>query len=85
MERATERLIEEGYLPEGASHSQAGVAWFGINTPRWTLPDHATAEQFYGLHEALGWLLVAAVVLHVLGALKHRFVDRDTVFQRMGR
>jgi len=70
-----------GYL--GASHSKSGVQLFGIETPRWALPDHDRAEQFFGIHGLLVWVLVAAVVLHLLGALKHLLVDRDGVFQRM--
>jgi cytochrome b561 len=70
-----------GYL--GASYSKSGVAWFGLATPRWALPDHDRAEWFFGLHSLLIWVLVAAVALHVLGALKHWLVDRDQVLQRM--
>ncbi len=71
-----------GFL--GASYSKSGVAWFGLPTPRWALPDHDQAEWFFGLHSVLVWVLVAGLALHVLGALKHRFIDRDSVLQRMG-
>ena len=71
-----------GYL--GAAHSKAGVAWFGLATPRWALPDHDTAEWYFGIHSALVWVLVASVALHVTGALWHRLVNKDPVLQRMG-
>ena len=32
----------------------------------------------------LVWVLIALVVLHVAGALKHWLVDKDGTFQRMG-
>ncbi|MDB5731154.1 MAG: cytochrome [Variovorax sp.] len=70
-----------GYL--GASHSKAGVQLFGLPTPRWAVPDHDRAEQFYNIHSVLVWVLVALVVLHVAGALKHLLWDKDGVFQRM--
>ena len=70
-----------GYV--GAAHSKAGVKWFGLATPRWATPDHDLAEQFFTAHGILLWTLVALVVLHVLGALKHLLLDRDGVFQRM--
>jgi cytochrome b561 len=35
------------------------------------------------LHEALANLLIAAIALHVAGALKHHFLDRDTTLTRM--
>ena len=71
-----------GYL--GASRSKAGVPFFGLTTPRWVAPDHDTAEQFFGIHSALIWVLIGLVALHVAGALKHLLIDRDGVFQRMG-
>jgi cytochrome b561 len=70
-----------GYL--GASHSKAGVPLFGLATPRWTAPDHDTAESFYTIHSVLIWVLIFLVALHVAGALKDLLIDRDGVFQRM--
>ncbi len=70
-----------GYI--GASYTKKGVQWFGLATPQWALPDHDRAEQFFDIHSALVWVLVAFVGLHVLGALKHLLIDRDGVFQRM--
>ena len=71
-----------GYV--GASYSKAGVRFFGWATPRWAVPDHDTAEQFFDVHSVLVWVLVALVSVHVLGALKHLLLDKDGVFQRMG-
>jgi cytochrome b561 len=70
-----------GYL--GASYSKRGVALFGIATPRWALPDHDRAEQFFDIHGTLIWVLVALVAIHTAAALKDRLVDRNGVFQRM--
>jgi len=48
------------------------------------------AERNEGVHELAEWLhavgrwaLVALISLHVLGALKHVFIDRDGVMRRM--
>lgn len=41
------------------------------------------AEVLEAVHATLAWALAALVVLHVLGALKHQFVDRDGLFSRM--
>jgi len=68
----------------GASYSKSGVPFFGIMTPRWTAPNHDLAESLFDVHSTLAWVLVAAVALHVVGALKHRFIDKDGVFERMG-
>ena len=37
------------------------------------------------LHELLVWTLVALVLGHIAAALKHRFIDRDGVLERMLR
>ena len=70
-----------GYL--GASHTKAGVKWFGLETPRWAQPNHDLAEKLFGIHQILVWTLVALVALHVLGGLKHLLVDKDGIFHRM--
>src|SRR5664279_3427671 len=70
-----------GYL--GASYSEAGVKVFGLVTPTWALPDHDRAEQFFDIHSALVWVLVALLAAHVAGAIKHLLVDKDGVYQRM--
>jgi cytochrome b561 len=71
-----------GYL--GASHTKAGVQWFGKVTPRWAEPNHDLADQLFEIHGTLVWVLVALVALHVAGALKHWLIDKDGTFQRMG-
>lgn len=70
-----------GFL--GASHSRSGVVFFGLPLPRWRAPDRDTAALFFDIHEATAWVLVALVIVHALGGLKHALVDRDRVFQRM--
>lgn len=67
----------------GASCSKSGVVFFGTRVSSWTLPNHDTAEFFFGLHITLAWVMVALVALHAIGGLKHLLVDKDGVFQRM--
>ena len=45
--------------------------------------DKATVGTFKDLHSTLGTLIVALFVLHVAGALKHQFFDRDGTLRRM--
>jgi cytochrome b561 len=40
-------------------------------------------ENLEGAHEALAWVLLALVVVHVVAALYHWKVKRDDVMQRM--
>lgn len=34
-------------------------------------------------HETIAWILMVFIVLHVAGALKHHFIDKDEVLKRM--
>ncbi|MDF7776403.1 cytochrome b [Sphingomonas sp. AOB5] len=45
----------------------------------------ASAGPAHALHVNLGWVMVALALLHIGAALKHHFVDRDTVLLRMTR
>jgi cytochrome b561 len=69
-----------------AYSSAAGfpVVLFGL----WQLPDFVSAnrglaEAIKPLHGTLAWALATLAALHVLAALKHHFVDRDGLLQRM--
>ena len=70
-----------------AASSAAGreIIWFGLF--EWpALPiggGRETAGQLMDLHELAAKLFIALVVLHILGALKHHFIDRDNVLHRM--
>ena len=46
---------------------------------------NALAELFSTLHWLTGRLLLAAIALHVIGALKHHLIDRDATLMRMLR
>ena len=67
------------------------LRWFGLfDFPRigWlmSLPeDHKDFwhDLFGFAHTAAGYALYALVALHVLGALKHQFIDREPELQRM--
>lgn len=54
----------------------------------WSLPDliakdDQLAAVLKNFHMAFAYTLAALVVLHVAAALKHHFIDRDTVLGRM--
>jgi len=59
-----------------------GVKWFGLdfiagieNTP--------VREIFHETHEIAGLIFLAIIVLHILGALKHKLIDKDETMNRM--
>ncbi|MBV9841482.1 MAG: cytochrome b [Sphingomonadaceae bacterium] len=45
---------------------------------------HEAHEFFESKHAIGGWVLLALLVLHVAGALKHQMVDRERELARMG-
>ncbi len=69
-----------------AYSSAAGypVVWFGVlPLPDFVSPDKALAEQIKPWHGRLAYALAALVVLHVAGAAKHQWIDRDDLLSRM--
>lgn len=54
-----------------------------VYLPSLVAKDQALHERIDSLHVALAWVLAAVVVVHVLAALKHHFIDRDDVLVRM--
>ena len=40
-------------------------------------------ELFMEAHFTLKWVLLAVLALHVLGTLKHSFIDRDNTFRNI--
>jgi cytochrome b561 len=69
-----------------AYSSAAGfpIVVFGVlPLPDFVPADKALAESLKQLHRYLAYGLGAVVLLHVAGALKHHFIDRDGLLQRM--
>lgn len=67
-----------------SSASAYSVSWFGLFTlPDLIDPSERAEELFEEIHETLAKVLIVVVSLHVIAALKHHFIDRDTVLRRM--
>ena len=60
------------------------VSWFHFfQLPDLVRPDKATYELMHDAHHVLFSTLVVVALLHVAGALKHHFIDRNDVLKRM--
>ncbi|MBH9553593.1 cytochrome b [Inhella gelatinilytica] len=60
------------------------VVWLGIlPLPDLVPKDPAWAELFKGLHKIAAWGLVALIAAHIAAAVKHHFIDRDGLLNRM--
>lgn len=80
-----------GFLMSAMSGS--GVSFFGMNLigennpsgePGEFVPHNEfLSETFHFMHTTLSKIMIIAVILHVVGALKHHIVDRDGTLRRM--
>lgn len=65
-----------------ATTSKYGVIWFGIEIIP-GLDNKFIRELFKETHEVIGAVLLAFIILHTLGALKHKLIDKDETMKRM--
>ncbi len=71
-----------GWAYSSASGFQ--VVWFGlIPLPDFVPVDKPLAHVLVQVHAALAYTLAAAVVVHVLAALKHHFIEHDSLLWRI--
>jgi len=60
------------------------VSWFGLlQLPDLVAPGEALYAAMHEAHEIMAVVLAVTALLHLLGALKHHFIDRDDVLRRM--
>ncbi|ASQ45976.1 cytochrome b [Legionella clemsonensis] len=55
---------------------------FSISLP-WIKPDKQLAHFMEEVHGVIAWILIGLIVLHIMGALKHHFYDKDNVLLTM--
>jgi cytochrome b561 len=66
-----------GYSMSSSFTQSDGVYFFGVNLPEILPKNDARFEVFQALHKYLAYTLLCLIVIHVTGALKHRFLDKD--------
>src|SRR6187397_328689 len=60
------------------------VSWFRLfQFPDLVAPAEQTFHRMHDVHHLLFNVLVGVALLHVAGALKHHFIDRNDVLKRM--
>ena len=71
-----------GWLMSSAKGFQ--TVWFGVLPIPDLLPkDKAVGDALKEIHQALNLLLIVILIVHVLAALKHHFIDKDNVLKQM--
>ena len=72
-----------GWIHHAATTGFAPIWWpFGQSLP-FVPKDAALAELTGTVHYILQWVLVVAIALHIIGALKHHVIDGDATLRRM--
>ncbi len=65
-----------------AMSGKYGVKWFGIDIIA-GLDNSTLRDIFKEAHEIIGAIFLIAIILHILGALKHKWIDKDGTMKRM--
>ncbi len=72
-----------GWIGHAATTGFAPIWWpFGQSLP-FVPKDEGVAQVFGSLHWVFGKVMIGALILHIVGALKHHFIDRDATLRRM--
>jgi cytochrome b561 len=69
-----------------AYSSAAGfpIVWFGVlPLPDFVPVNRELSELIKAVHQWLAYALATLIVVHIAAALKHHFIDRDGLLQRM--
>lgn len=74
-----------GWIFTSANLKRHPLDFFGVfPLPMFPVPqDKAIASAWADRHELMAYLMIALLLLHVAGVLRHRFVQRDGVLDRM--
>ncbi len=74
-----------GWIFTSASPKRHPLGYFGLfPLPYFPVPqDKAISSAWADRHELMAYLIIALLLLHIAGALKHRFVNRDRTLDRM--
>ena len=65
-----------------ATYSKYGIKWFGIPFIK-GLDNNPLREIYKEAHEVIGIIILVVIGLHVAGALKHKFIDKDDTLKRI--
>ena len=75
-----------GWMMSSAASGGGPVSWFGVfDIPG--LPFEKSRDAvgtLHEVHEIMGKAMFVLIILHVLGALKHQFMDKVPVLSKMG-
>jgi cytochrome b561 len=65
-----------------ALNSKYGIKWFGMDFLS-GIDNKPMRELFKSVHEIIGIVILLVIIVHIIGALKHKFIDKDETLNRM--
>jgi len=65
-----------------ANHAPVFFGLFTMSIPGIPV-DKALSNELFNLHRLFAYILIALISLHLLGVLKHQWIDKDKILQRM--
>lgn len=75
-------ILLSGWIMSGAGGHK--TQFFGLFDATFPISKNVPLEALGGkIHELLAWVITGLLVLHIVGALKHHFVDKDGVLRNM--
>nr|WP_019363354.1 cytochrome b/b6 domain-containing protein [Pseudomonas fuscovaginae] len=66
-----------GYSMSSTYTLSDGVFFFGVNLPELLAKNDDWFVVFQWLHKVCAYTLLVLILVHITGALKHRFFDKD--------
>lgn len=64
-------------------YSGYGISWFGIPVINFFPVDKSLSSILYSFHVYFSYVIIALVTIHTIAALKHKFIYKNNVLQRM--
>jgi cytochrome b561 len=71
-----------GWIFSSASGYPPKLGSFTLNMP-FISENKLIAKQFLSIHSFLAFTIIILLLLHIVGALKHHFINKDNVLRRM--
>jgi len=60
-----------------------GISWFGIPVINLFPVDKSLSSILHSFHVYFSYVIIALVIIHTIAALKHKFIYKNNVLQRM--
>ncbi|WP_158271780.1 cytochrome b [Methylosinus sporium] len=71
-----------GWLALSAYGLRPSFFWLG-HLPALAPKDEPLSKQLFSFHEIMGWVIVALIVLHIAGAVRHRLAGDDVIWRML--